>query len=218
MKFCQDRLISGSVDGLINVFDTSNGFDEDEGFLVRESCRQNAPYEPAWQHADVVRTMASVTSSLVSVAALLFCTAVQHAPHLFIQHTAALYISWLQSLHHPQERICGLLLATHSPLVTSSPFLLASGSIRDILSYCVCAVCCSAFPLPPNPPPPHPPFSPMSSSDMQAALNIDNSVSRIGLYGSQNEKLWCLSHTETLHLWEWVAACDEESAGVLSVS
>ena len=48
---------------------------------------------------------------------------------------------------------------------------------------------------------------------MQAALNIDNSVSRIGLYGTQLEKLWCLSHTETLHLWEWVAACDEESSG-----
>ena len=48
---------------------------------------------------------------------------------------------------------------------------------------------------------------------MQAALNIDNSVSRIGLYGTHSEKLWCLSHTETLHLWEWVAACDEESAG-----
>ena len=48
---------------------------------------------------------------------------------------------------------------------------------------------------------------------LQAALNIDNSVSRIGLYGLQSEKLCCLSHTETLHLWEWVAACDEESSG-----
>lgn len=54
--------------------------------------------------------------------------------------------------------------------------------------------------------------------EVQAALNIDNSVSRVGLYGLQNEKLWCLSHTETLHLWEWVAACDEESAGVSCVS
>ena len=48
---------------------------------------------------------------------------------------------------------------------------------------------------------------------MQAALNIDISVSRIGFYGSRSEKLWCLSHTETLHLWEWEAACDEEAAG-----
>ena len=36
MKFCQNRLISGSVDGLINVFDVANGFDEDEGFLVSQ--------------------------------------------------------------------------------------------------------------------------------------------------------------------------------------
>ena len=48
---------------------------------------------------------------------------------------------------------------------------------------------------------------------LQAALNVDTSVSRIGLYGDQSEKLWCLSHTETLHLWEWLAACDEESTG-----
>lgn len=48
---------------------------------------------------------------------------------------------------------------------------------------------------------------------MQAALNIDNSVSQIGFYGPHSEKLWCLSHTETLHLWEWLAACDEESTG-----
>lgn len=36
VKFCQNRLISGSVDGLVNVFDVSNGFDEDEGFLVSQ--------------------------------------------------------------------------------------------------------------------------------------------------------------------------------------
>ena len=32
--FHGNRFLSGSVDGLINVFDLSNGFDEDEGFLV----------------------------------------------------------------------------------------------------------------------------------------------------------------------------------------
>ncbi len=34
VKFCQSRLLSGSVDGLISVFDVANGFDEDDGFLV----------------------------------------------------------------------------------------------------------------------------------------------------------------------------------------
>ena len=49
---------------------------------------------------------------------------------------------------------------------------------------------------------------------LQAALNLDNSVSSMGFYGQQNEKLWCLSHTETVHLWEWAAACDEDSTGI----
>lgn len=56
--------------------------------------------------------------------------------------------------------------------------------------------------------------TPSMHTEVQAAFNIENSVSRLGLYGLHSEKLWCLSHTETLHLWEWVAACDEESAGV----
>jgi hypothetical protein len=47
----------------------------------------------------------------------------------------------------------------------------------------------------------------------QAALNIDNAVSQIGFYGKAYEKLWCTSGTETLHLWEWAAACDEKMEG-----
>ena len=48
---------------------------------------------------------------------------------------------------------------------------------------------------------------------MQAALNLDASVARMGLYEDASEALWVLSHTEGLHLWEWQAACDEEAAG-----
>jgi hypothetical protein len=48
---------------------------------------------------------------------------------------------------------------------------------------------------------------------MQAALNLDASVARAGVYGEAGEALWVLSHTEGLHLWEWQAACDEEAAG-----
>ncbi|KAK9909388.1 hypothetical protein WJX75_001502 [Coccomyxa subellipsoidea] len=47
----------------------------------------------------------------------------------------------------------------------------------------------------------------------KAALNLDASVSRLGFYGEQAEQLWCLSHTDTLHLWDWQAACNEESEG-----
>ena len=48
---------------------------------------------------------------------------------------------------------------------------------------------------------------------LQAALNIDNSVSRIGFYGPAAEKLWVQTHTETLTLWEWAAACQEDASG-----
>jgi WD40 repeat protein len=48
----------------------------------------------------------------------------------------------------------------------------------------------------------------------RAALNIDTAVAKIGFYGNSNgDKLWCCSGTETLHLWEWAAACDDESQG-----
>ena len=49
----------------------------------------------------------------------------------------------------------------------------------------------------------------------RAALNIDSSVAKIGFYGGggKGDKLWCCSGTETLHLWEWKAACDDERQG-----
>ncbi|KAL4532576.1 hypothetical protein Ndes2437B_g02972 [Nannochloris sp. 'desiccata'] len=49
----------------------------------------------------------------------------------------------------------------------------------------------------------------------RAALNIDTAVAKIGFYGGggKGDKLWCCSGTETLHLWEWAAACDEELQG-----
>ena len=55
--------------------------------------------------------------------------------------------------------------------------------------------------------------TPVSVPLLQAALNIETSVSRMGFYGQQAEKLWCQSSTEGLHLWEWAAACDEEATG-----
>ena len=47
---------------------------------------------------------------------------------------------------------------------------------------------------------------------MQAALNLV-SVAKMGFYGSQQEKLWCTSNVESLHLWEWAAACEEDAPG-----
>ena len=47
---------------------------------------------------------------------------------------------------------------------------------------------------------------------VQAALNLV-SVAKMGFYGSQQEKLWCTSNVESLHLWEWAAACEENAPG-----
>ncbi len=48
---------------------------------------------------------------------------------------------------------------------------------------------------------------------LQAGLNWDASVSRLGFCGANAEHLWLTSNTEGLCLWEWQAACDEEGTG-----
>lgn len=53
------------------------------------------------------------------------------------------------------------------------------------------------------------------------AVSINTSVSRLGLFGLQNERLWCSTGTESLHWWDWKAFCDPMStsgAGVTSES
>jgi len=53
------------------------------------------------------------------------------------------------------------------------------------------------------------------------AVSINTSVSKMGLFGSQNERLWCSTGTESLHWWDWKAFCDPMSssgAGVTSES
>ena len=34
---------------------------------------------------------------------------------------------------------------------------------------------------------------------------MGTSVGRIGFYGTSSERLWCLTHTEELSLWDWDA-------------
>jgi WD repeat-containing protein 89 len=46
-----------------------------------------------------------------------------------------------------------------------------------------------------------------------AALNIGTAVAKLGFYGPSGDRLWCCSGTETLHLWEWRAACSEDGEG-----
>jgi WD repeat-containing protein 89 len=47
----------------------------------------------------------------------------------------------------------------------------------------------------------------------RSALNIDTAVAKLGFYGPSGENLWCCSGTESLHLWEWAASCDDSIEG-----
>ena len=50
-------------------------------------------------------------------------------------------------------------------------------------------------------------------SCVQGAVNLMDSVAGMGFYGTRGGKLWCRSHTESFYLWDWSAACNEESTG-----
>ena len=47
---------------------------------------------------------------------------------------------------------------------------------------------------------------------LQACLNTGNSVAQLGFFGPTGRRLWCRTHTEGLHLWDWMSACSEEGA------
>jgi hypothetical protein len=51
------------------------------------------------------------------------------------------------------------------------------------------------------------------SASAQAAININNSVEELGLYGRDGGRLWVRTGTESLYLWEWLRATDESLAG-----
>jgi hypothetical protein len=65
------------------------------------------------------------------------------------------------------------------------------------------------------PPRPAPPAD--EEEGFKAALNIGTSVARIGFWGAAGGRLWCTSGTESLHLWDWAAACDESTEGELDL-
>lgn len=53
------------------------------------------------------------------------------------------------------------------------------------------------------------------------AVSINTSVSKLGLFGLNHERLWCSSGTESLHWWDWKSFCNPSSlsgAGVTSES
>ncbi|KAL9235770.1 hypothetical protein vseg_010506 [Gypsophila vaccaria] len=38
---------------------------------------------------------------------------------------------------------------------------------------------------------------------LESVLNVGTSIGKIGFFGQNNQKLWCLSHIETLSVWDW---------------
>lgn len=66
--------------------------------------------------------------------------------------------------------------------------------------------------------PTHLPAPPADEEEgFKAALNIGTSVARFGFWGAAGGRLWCTSGTESLHLWDWAAACDESREGELDL-
>ncbi|KAK4777174.1 hypothetical protein SAY86_005862 [Trapa natans] len=38
---------------------------------------------------------------------------------------------------------------------------------------------------------------------MESVINVGTSIGKIGMFGRNYEKLWCLTHIETLSVWDW---------------
>lgn len=38
---------------------------------------------------------------------------------------------------------------------------------------------------------------------LESVINVGTSIGKIGFFGQNNQKLWCLTHIETLSIWDW---------------
>lgn len=38
---------------------------------------------------------------------------------------------------------------------------------------------------------------------LESVMNVETSVAKVGFFGQMNQKLWCLTHIETLSIWDW---------------
>ncbi|RAL42111.1 hypothetical protein DM860_011894 [Cuscuta australis] len=38
---------------------------------------------------------------------------------------------------------------------------------------------------------------------LASVFNVGTSIGKVGFFGQRNEKLWCLTHIETLSVWDW---------------
>ncbi|KAG9443778.1 hypothetical protein H6P81_015118 [Aristolochia fimbriata] len=44
---------------------------------------------------------------------------------------------------------------------------------------------------------------------LESVMNVGTSVGKVGFFGERNQKLWCLTHIETLSVWDWTNATQE---------
>ncbi|XP_051118699.1 WD repeat-containing protein GTS1 isoform X2 [Andrographis paniculata] len=42
-----------------------------------------------------------------------------------------------------------------------------------------------------------------------SVLNVGTSIGKVGFFGEANQKLWCLTHIETLSVWDWAVSSTE---------
>ncbi|CAN6468911.1 unnamed protein product [Victoria cruziana] len=40
-------------------------------------------------------------------------------------------------------------------------------------------------------------------NQLDSVMNVGTSISKLGLFGDRSRKLWCLTHIETLSVWDW---------------
>ncbi|XP_035549687.1 WD repeat-containing protein GTS1-like isoform X2 [Juglans regia] len=46
---------------------------------------------------------------------------------------------------------------------------------------------------------------------LESVINVGTSVGKVGFLGGKQQKLWCLTHIETLSVWDWKGAKNEAS-------
>ncbi|KAG6703912.1 hypothetical protein I3842_07G109600 [Carya illinoinensis] len=46
---------------------------------------------------------------------------------------------------------------------------------------------------------------------LESVINVGTSVGKVGFLGGRQQKLWCLTHIETLSVWDWKGAKNEAS-------
>ncbi|KAI8015779.1 WD repeat-containing protein GTS1 [Camellia lanceoleosa] len=38
---------------------------------------------------------------------------------------------------------------------------------------------------------------------LESVINVGTSIGKVGFFGEASQKLWCLTHIETLSVWDW---------------